>query len=183
MAVDQVSPSEVVTFWRAAGADRWWTKNDDFDATIRSRFLALWHEAAAGGLQDWRSSDDGLLALVIVLDQFPRNMFRGDKRTYATDPLAREVATQAIAAGVDRRVDPVLRQFIYIPFMHSEHLADQERCIELFRAVDEPESAKYAEGHADIVRRFGRFPHRNALLGRATTAEEQAFLESGGFSG
>jgi uncharacterized protein (DUF924 family) len=176
----KITPADIIRFWREAGPDRWWPKDDAFDATIKSRFLELWKQAAAGGLQDWRSSDEGMLALVIVLDQFPRNMFRGDPRTYATDALARDVARRAVDAGADQRVDPALRQFIYMPFMHSEELTDQERCVELFRATD---NEKYAESHADIVRRFGRFPHRNALLGRATTPDEQAFLDSGGFSG
>jgi uncharacterized protein (DUF924 family) len=180
---ETILPADIVAFWREAGADRWWTKNDAFDATIRSRFLGLWHEAAAGGLQDWRDSDEGTLALVIVLDQFPRNIFRGDPRTYATDALARDVARRAVANGVDRRIDPVLQQFIYMPLMHSEELADQARCVELFRAAGDAGNLKYAEGHADIVRRFGRFPHRNAMLGRTTTPDEQAFLDGGGFSG
>jgi uncharacterized protein (DUF924 family) len=178
-----ITPSDIVAFWREAGKERWWKKDDAFDAEIRARFLTLWDDARAGGLQAWRTSDDGLLALVIVLDQFPRNMFRNDARTYASDALAREVASQAIAAGADQRVDPVLRQFLYMPFMHSEALDDQERCIALFRAVGDPENATYADGHAGIVRRFGRFPHRNKILGRRTTAEEQAFLDDGGFSG
>jgi uncharacterized protein (DUF924 family) len=180
---ETISPIDVITFWREAGQERWWKKNDAFDATIRARFLSTWETARVGGLQDWRRSDDGLLALTIVLDQFPRNMFRGDARTYATDALAREVASQAIAAGADTRVEQLLRQFLYMPFMHSEALDDQERCVALFNAAGEPESAKFAEGHADIVRRFGRFPHRNRILGRVTTEDEQAFLDEGGFSG
>jgi uncharacterized protein (DUF924 family) len=180
---ETISPADIIAFWREADADRWWTKNDAFDATIRSRFLGLWNEAAAGGLQGWRDSDEGTLALVIVLDQFPRNMFRSDPRTYATDALAREVARRAVDNGVDRRIDPVLQQFIYMPLMHSEELADQERCVELFRTAGDARNLKYAEGHADIVRRFGRFPHRNATLDRATTPDEQAFLDGGGFSG
>ena len=178
-----ISPADIISFWREAGNERWWRKDDAFDATIRSRFLDLWEEARAGGLSSWRLSDDGLLALVIVLDQFPRNMFRGDARTYATDPLAREVASQAVAAGADKRVDQALQQFLYMPFMHSEDLADQERCVALFSASGEPENTKHAQGHADIVRRFGRFPHRNTILGRSTTAAEQTFLAEGGFSG
>jgi len=183
MTIAGISPAEIVAFWRDAGTERWWKKDDAFDTGIRSRFLALWEHARDGGLSSWRTSDDGLLALVIVLDQFPRNMFRNDARTYATDALAREVASQAIAAGADQRVDRELRQFLYMPFMHSEALDDQERCVALFRAIGEPENAKYADGHADIVRRFGRFPHRNKILGRATTAAEQTFLDEGGFSG
>ena len=183
MTAEQAAPTDIIAFWREAGKERWWKKDDAFDATIRSRFLSVWETARAGGLQDWRTSDDGLLALTIVLDQFPRNMFRGDARTYATDPLAREVASQAIAAGADGRVDQTLRQFLYMPFMHSEALADQERCIALFGAAGEAENAKFAQRHAHIVRRFGRFPHRNKMLGRTTTDEEQAFLDEGGFSG
>src|SRR5262249_16179973 len=102
---ETISPIDIITFWREAGYERWWKKDDAFDATVRARFLALWEDARAGGLQQWRMSDEGLLALTIVLDQFPRNMFRGDARTYATDALAREVASQAIAAGVDKRAD------------------------------------------------------------------------------
>lgn len=177
------SPTDIIAFWRGAGADKWFTKDAAFDDAIRARFLGLWETAAAGGLQAWRGSDDGLLALVIVLDQFPRNMFRGDPRTYATDPLALDAANEALARGVDQRVDPALRQFLYMPFMHSERLADQQRCVDLFRAAGGGDNLKYAENHADIVGRFGRFPHRNAVLGRATTAEEQAFLDAGGFAG
>ena len=142
------------------------TRPDDaFDAEVRRRFLGLWQRAAAGELSSWETSDDGALALVIVLDQFPRNMFRGDIRTYASDRLAREVAHRAIDRGVDARIDPALREFLYLPFMHSEHLADQLRCIELSRAAGHTESLKWAEHHADIIRRFGRFPHRNRLRG------------------
>ena len=176
-----VTPADILAFWREAGRDRWYEKDDGFDAEVRRRYLDLWHEAAAGKLSSWEASDDGALALVIVLDQFPRNMFRDDARTYATDALAREVAGRAIDRGADTRIDPALVEFLYMPFMHSEALADQLRCVELFR--NSPDNVKYAEEHADIIRRFGRFPHRNRLLGRATTPEEQAFLDGGGFSG
>jgi uncharacterized protein (DUF924 family) len=110
-------------------------------------------------------------------------MFRGDIRTYASDALAREVASRAIARGADTRVEAALLEFLYMPFMHSEALADQLRCIELFRQAGNPDNLGYAEDHADIIRRFGRFPHRNRILGRTTTVEEQAFLDGGGFSG
>src|SRR5258705_2319531 len=128
------------------------------------------------------ASDDGAVAVVIVLNEFPRKMCRSDIRTYASDPLAREVAQRAIDSGLDARIDPHLREFLYLPFMHSEQLADQMRCIELSRKAGLAESAKWAEHHADIIRRFGRFPHRNRILGRATTPDEQAFLDEGGFS-
>ena len=173
----------ILAFWREAGYDRWYTKDTAFDDEVRRRYLALWHDAAAGKLTSWEASDDGALALVILLDQFPRNMFRGDPQTYASDGLAREVASRALARGADARVDPGLRDFLYMPFMHSEGLSDQLLCVELFRKSDNAESQKYAEHHADIIRRFGRFPHRNHVLGRATTAEEQVFLDAGGFSG
>ena len=178
----QVTPADILAFWRDAGPDRWYTPDDSFDAEVRQRFLDLWRQAAAGELSSWQASDDGALALVIVLDQFPRNMFRGEIGTYASDPLAREVAARAIERGLDARVDPALREFLYLPLMHSEHLADQLRCIELSRTAGITESAKWAEHHAGIIRRFGRFPHRNRILGRATTPEEQAFLDEGGFS-
>ena len=127
-----------------------------------------------------KHTDDGALALVIVLDQFPRNMFRDDTRIYSSDALAREVAGRAIARGADVRIEPALLEFLYMPLMHSEDLADQLRCIELFRARH-PDKLKYAEVHADIIRRFGRFPHRNRMLGRATTPQEQAFLDGADF--
>ena len=177
-----VTPAEILAFWRDAGPARWYSRDDAFDAEVRRRFLGLWQRAAAGELSSWETSDDGALALVIVLDQFPRNMFRDDIRTYASDAQAREVAHRAVERGVDARIDGALREFLYLPFMHSEHLADQLRCIELSRAAGHTESLKWAEHHANIIRRFGRFPHRNRLLGRATTPEEQVFLDEGGFS-
>jgi uncharacterized protein (DUF924 family) len=177
------TPADVLAFWREAGADRWYLRDDAFDAEIRGRFLATWQRAAGGALSSWEESDDGTLALIIVLDQFPRNMFRQDALTYASDALAREVAGRAIDRDVDRRIDPALREFLYLPFMHSEHPADQQRCVALFLKAGDHKNLKYAEEHADIIRRFGRFPHRNRILGRPITDEEQAFLDAGGFSG
>jgi len=176
-----ITPAGVLAFWREAGRERWYTHDASFDADVRRRFLAVWEKAAAGELASWEAGDDSALALVIVLDQFPRNMFRGDIRAYSSDVLAHEVAGRAIARGADLRVDPALKAFIYMPLMHSEHLADQLRCIELFRG--NAENLKYAEIHADIIRRFGRFPHRNRVLERTTTPDEQAFLDGGGFAG
>jgi len=181
MSVLATTPAGILTFWRDAGRDRWYEKDEAFDADVRRRFLELWRKAAAGSLLPWETSDEGALALTIVLDQFPRNMFRGDAQAYASDALARQVAGRALGRGADARIEPALREFLYMPFMHSEDLADQLRCVELFR--DAPDNLKYAERHADIIRRFGRFPHRNRLLGRPTTPEEQAFLDAGGFSG
>ena len=177
------TPAEILAFWRAAGRDRWYEKDDAFDAEVRSRYLELWHAAAAGELSSWEASDDGALALVIVLDQFPRNMFRGEALAFSSDAAARKVAHRAIIRGADARVDPSLLEFLYLPLEHSEHLTDQLRCVELFRNTDNAENLRYAEEHADIIRRFGRFPHRNHVLGRTTTPEEKAFLDAGGFSG
>ena len=175
-------PAEILTFWREAGRDRWYRRDEAFDAQVRERYLELWRKAAAGELSSWEGTDDGALALTIVLDQFPRNMFRDDALTYSSDELAREVAGRAIDRGADRRIDGALLEFLYLPFMHSEHLPDQLRCIELSRAAGHAENLKWAEHHAGIIRRFGRFPHRNRLLGRPSTPEEQAFLDEGGFS-
>jgi uncharacterized protein (DUF924 family) len=176
------TPADILAFWWEAGADRWYSKDDAFDAEVRRRYLDLWQSASAGELSAWEASDDGALALTIVLDQFPRNMFRGEARAFSSDAKARDVAARAIARGADARIDPQLLEFLYMPFMHSEHLADQLRCVELFRSAPNPDNLRYAEEHAEIIRRFGRFPHRNRVLGRAATAEEQAFLEAGGFS-
>jgi uncharacterized protein (DUF924 family) len=176
-------PGEVLAFWRAAGPEKWFTKDDAFDAEIRDRFLATYEAAANGRLSDWEANAEGALALVIVLDQFPRNMFRGSARIHSADPLARAVADRAVARRYDEQVAPSERTFFYLPFEHSEDRVDQERCVALHRAAGDAEGLKWAEHHADIIRRFGRFPHRNKLLGRVTTAEEQAFLDAGGFGG
>ncbi|MBB4361676.1 uncharacterized protein (DUF924 family) [Bradyrhizobium sp. CIR18] len=181
--VDDIAPSGILAFWREAGRERWYKRNDAFDAEVRRRFLALWQKAVAGELASWEASDDGALALVIVLDQFPRNMFRGTSQAFASDAQARDVARRAIDRGVDERIDPVLLEFVYLPFMHSEHLPDQLRCVALFQNTENAENLKYAREHADIIQRFGRFPHRNRLLGRDSTEEEQAFLDKGGFAG
>lgn len=176
------SASEVLAFWNQAGPDKWYVKDADFDRAIRDNFLATYEAAALGALNDWELTPDGALALVIVLDQFPRNLFRGSARAFATDPLARDVTNRALDKGFDGKVDAALRAFFYLPLMHSEELKDQERCVDLCRAFSE-HNLKYAEEHAEIIRRFGRFPHRNPVLRRDTTAEEKAFLEGGGFAG
>ncbi|MBW7973953.1 DUF924 family protein [Bradyrhizobium sp. BR 10289] len=179
----KIGPAGVLAFWREAGRERWYKRDDAFDNEVRRRFLPLWEKAVAGELASWEANDEGALALVIVLDQFPRNMFRGTREAFASDPLARDVARRALARGVDKRIDPILLEFLYMPFMHSEHLPDQLHCVALFQGTDNAENLKYAREHADIIQRFGRFPHRNRLLGRDTTADEQAFLDGGGFSG
>jgi uncharacterized protein (DUF924 family) len=177
------TPQDVLAFWQEAGPDRWYKKDESFDAAIRARFLAAYEAAARGDLSHWEARADGALALLLVLDQFPRNMFRGQAKSFAADPLARAVADRAIARGFDRQHPMPYRTFFYLPFEHSESLADQERCLALARTTGDAEIVKWAEIHADIIRRFGRFPHRNAVLGRTTTPQEQAFLDAGGFAG
>jgi uncharacterized protein (DUF924 family) len=176
-------PEAILAFWRAAGPTKWFERDDALDAEIRARFLAACEAAAAGRLEHWQATADGTLALLILLDQFPRNLFRGDARAFATDAAARALAERAIVRGTDRLFPLPERRFFYLPLMHSENLADQERCIALCRDAGDAEGEKYAETHADVIRRFGRFPHRNRALGRATTEQERAFLDGGGFGG
>jgi uncharacterized protein (DUF924 family) len=177
------SPETVLAFWRAAGPDKWFKKDESFDAEIRRRFLPTYEAAAEGKLSSWEATPEGALALLLVLDQFPRNMFRGSARIYAADPVARAVVKHAIARGFDRQVPKTEALFFDLPFSHSEDPADHERGVAQARASGDPERIKWAEHHADIIRRFGRFPHRNALLGRTTTPEEQKFMDEGGFGG
>jgi uncharacterized protein (DUF924 family) len=172
----------VVAFWREAGPALWFAKNAEFDRRFRERFLTLHEAAARGELAGWLATPEGALALVVLLDQFPRNAFRGTPHMYATDVLARQVADAAIAAGHDQAVEKAIRKFFYLPFGHSEKLADQERSVALCKALGQLDLA-HAEGHRDIVRRFGRFPHRNPILGRSMTKEEQRYLDSGGYQG
>jgi uncharacterized protein (DUF924 family) len=172
----------LVAFWRDAGPARWFAKDEAFDARFRDRYLT-WHDRAARReLDAWLAHPEGSLALLLLLDQFPRNAFRGTAHMFATDPLARHLAHQALAAGHDQAFEPALRPFFYLPFMHSEDLADQERCVELHAGLG-PGKDHHARVHRDVIRRFGRFPHRNPLLGRETTAEQAAFLAEGGFAG
>jgi uncharacterized protein (DUF924 family) len=174
--------AEVVEFWREAGPARWFAKDPQFDQRFRARFLALHEAAARGELSSWLEEPETTLALCLLLDQFPRNAFRGTPRMYATDAMARGVADSAIRRGHDRAIEPALSLFIYLPFGHSEALADQQRSVALSRRLGQP-SLAHAEGHRDIVQRFGRFPHRNPILARTMTPEEQRFLDEGGFAG
>ena len=174
------SPADVIAFWQEAGPPKWFKKNPDFDDEIRARFEALHHAAARRELDSWAETADGALALLLLLDQFPRNIWRNSAHAFATDPLAKMFAERAVAAGFDRMAPPQLQNFFHLPFEHSEALADQDRAVAL--AVD-ADALKWAEIHRGIIVRFGRFPHRNAALGRVTTAEEQAFLDGGGFGG
>lgn len=174
--------ADLLRFWRDAGPRRWFRKDVAFDAELRGRFLACHEAAARGELRGWTIEAGPCLALVLVLDQFPRNAFRGTARAWSTDALARVVAQRALEQRFDAQFDPDLRNFFYLPFMHSEWLHDQELALERTQGLG-TEAPKHAVIHHAIIRRFGRFPHRNALLGRRTTREEQAFLDEGGFAG
>ena len=174
--------NDVVGFWKQAGMERWFRGGPDFDAEFRNRFRDAHMAAARRELDAWMETADGALALIVLLDQFPRNCFRGTGHMYATDPLALAFARQAIGAGHDAAVEIELRMFFYLPFAHSERLEDQEESVRLSEPLG-AETLGHATGHRDIIARFGRFPHRNPMLGRVTTAEEQAFLDAGGFKG
>jgi uncharacterized protein (DUF924 family) len=180
---DKPTPAEIVSFWQNAGPDRWFEKDAAFDEQIRSRFLGMHEAAASGKLTEWEASAEGALALLILLDQFPRNMFREQARAFATDPLARSIAAGALVRGFDAKVPADMRGFFYLPFEHSENLTDQERAVAFYKAIGDADGLKWAELHAGIIRRFGRFPHRNRILGRVTTPDEQTFLDAGGFDG
>ena len=182
-----LAANDVIDFWRQAGPGKWFTADPGFDEDIRSRFGPLHLIAARAEILDWTRSPMGALALVILLDQFPRNLYRGSAHAFATDPLALSIARRAVDAGQDLQLPADLRSFLYMPFEHSERLEDQDRSLALFTAMrgatGEEGMLPWAVLHRDIIVRFGRFPHRNACLGRATTLEEQAFLDAGGFHG
>jgi uncharacterized protein (DUF924 family) len=166
-----VTPAEIVAFWRDAGPEKWFKKDENFDAELRARFLAA-HEAAAKGQFDgWEATAEGALALLLLLDQVSRNMFRNDAHAFAADEKARGIAARALTRGFDAAI-PGMRSFFFLPFEHSEDMADQELAMRLFKAAGDEDGLKWAALHADIIRRFGRFPHRNKVLGRESTPEE-----------
>jgi uncharacterized protein (DUF924 family) len=183
---------EVLDFWFGpAGSpeygrprEAWFKKSEAFDEAIRARFLDLHAQAADGQLHAWQAAPDSLLALIVVLDQFPRNLFRGTSRAFATDAQALAAAQLAVDRGLDRLLSPVQRWFVYLPFEHAEDLALQRRCLELFEGLrggaDSADTIDYARRHYEIITRFGRFPHRNAVLGRVSTPEEIEFLKQPG---
>jgi uncharacterized protein (DUF924 family) len=187
---------EILRFWfgtppnQARYAERrklWFSKNPELDQEIRDRFMAVYEQAASGKLEHWQQAPDRCLALLIVLDQFSRNMFRNSPRSFAADAKALLIAKTAIARGLDQQLEPVQRIFMYLPLEHSENLEDQLQSVKYFRdlAAIDPELSDvsdYAVRHYDVIKRFGRFPHRNAILGRETTPEEALFLQQPGSS-
>lgn len=180
-----VTPEEVVRFWvDEVGEAGWFVAQPDLDARIVARFLAAWQAARDGRLAGWCTAPEGALAYVILTDQFPRNMFRGDARAFSTDAAARTAARTAAAKGIDLRVPEPQRAFLYLPFEHSEHMADQDWCIALMQNRLPQTGGGFllhARAHREMIRRFGRFPFRNAALGRASTPEEEVFLAAGGY--
>ncbi|MBA4799961.1 MAG: DUF924 domain-containing protein [Rhizobiales bacterium] len=181
------SPHDVIECWLRHGPEAWFSRNEALDAEIEADYADLHFKASRCELSDWEETPEGTLALLLLLDQFPRNLFRGSAHSYATDPLARTTAHRALAKGFDKRVEPVLRPFFYLPFEHSEEMEDQRFSVSLFEKhrdeTGDAEPLKWAIVHLELIERFGRFPHRNAALGRQTTAEEQAYLDDDGFKG
>lgn len=175
-------PDDVIAFWREIGPKGWYDGTVELDDRIRTRFLPLWQSARSGGLDNWRDTPEGALALILVLDQFPRNMFRDHPDSFATDHQALTEASRAIAAGHDLQIAPPLQQFFYVPFMHSEDIVAQNRGVTLFAERMPGENLRHARAHEAVIARFGRFPWRNAALNRANTAEEIAYLEEGGYA-
>jgi uncharacterized protein (DUF924 family) len=176
------SHGEVVRFWRDAGPKAWFAKDETFDGRCRA-FEKAHHAAARRELASWENDAESALALVLLLDQIPRNIYRNSPHAFATDWLAQAVALRAIDRGFDAATEVELRVFFYLPLEHAEDLALQEGCLRLMTALGNEEYMRYARLHYDIIACFGRFPHRNAILGRASTPEELAFLAEGGFAG
>jgi uncharacterized protein (DUF924 family) len=173
-------PGAVLGFWREAGAGKWFNGGAAFDEECRTRFLDAHLKASRREFDGWLDDAEDALALVLLLDQIPRNVFRRSGHAFATDGLAREVAKRAVEAGFDQRIDAPMRLFFYMPFEHSEDMADQDRSVELVSAMGDAGYTDYARRHRDVIARFGRFPHRNAALGRVSTPEERAWLDAGG---
>ena len=184
---------EILTFWfgdpsglTAQNRKEWFAKDPAFDQAIRDRFLPVYEQAAAGLLDHWQDTAAGVLVLILVLDQFPRNLFRGEPRSFATDGKALALTQHAIARGLDQTLPLIQRWFVYLPLMHSEDLQIQHQSVEMFRQfAADPEtqsSYPYAIKHREVIEQFGRFPHRNAILGRGNTLEETAFLKQPGSS-
>ncbi len=175
-----ISTGDVVAFWEEAGSAKWFNGGEAFDRQCDERLREAHFAAARREYESWMDSAQGALALLILLDQIPRNIFRGSGHAFATDSLALHYAARAVDAGLDRRIEPLLRAFVYLPFEHSEAMDDQQRSVALFATLGNEEYARYAQAHLDVIERFGRFPHRNRALGRTNTPEEQAWLDAGG---
>ena len=183
--MNQETVTSVIKFWFAEETKPlWFNSSPGFDAQLKERFLTTYQDAAQDNLEAWESTAEGALALVIILDQFPLNMFRGQKASFATEVKSREVAKRALTHHFDSQLSNEQKIFLYMPFMHSESLEDQDRSLALFKAAGLKDNLKFAQHHREIVKRFGRFPHRNQILGRESTQEEIDWLASDeGFKG
>lgn len=180
--------AELIAAWRAAGHRKWFARDAAFDAALDAEFGAAHRQAATGAFADWVETAEGALALVLLTDQLSRNLHRGSALAFASDPLARAASEAALVRAVDKATPPILRPFLYMPFVHAEDAVLQARAVALFtpyaeESGDPREHRRYALIHQDVIRRFGRFPHRNAVLGRASTEAERRFLHDGGFAG
>ena len=172
--------TDVIAFWQGAGPGKWFNGGADFDRECNERLRDAHFAAARREFEAWMEDAQGALALLILLDQIPRNIFRNSGHAFATDSLALHYAARVVDAGLDRGIDPLLRAFVYLPFEHSESMGDQRKSVALFNALGNQNYANYAQAHLDVIERFGRFPHRNRALGRINTPEEQAWLDAGG---
>ena len=175
--------ADVLKFWFGLQPKQWWNGGPGLDHSIRQKFLKLWAKKRQLPVDAFLDDPLTAVAAAIVFDQFPRNMFRSHADAYSTDHIALAIAKAAVAKGLDEGLPKAERKFLYMPFLHSEDLEDQDRALLLFTKIADDEQIKYAHHHRDIIARFGRFPHRNAILGRGTTPEEQKFLDDGGFKG
>jgi uncharacterized protein (DUF924 family) len=180
---DIAAPNDILDFWADAGGKKWWMKDESFDAEIRHRFGTTLEAAERGELDDWQTTPDGALALIIVLDQFSRNLYRNSAKAFSNDPKALTAAKAALDRGDDEKMREDIMVFAYLPLEHSENIGDQRQCLELMKATGTEAYINAGQQHYDIIEQFGRFPHRNKVLGRDTTPAEQAFLDAGGFSG
>ena len=178
-----MTPQDITAFWFAAGETRWFTKDAGFDGALKVRFGKAWAEARNGAFDDWGDTPEGALGLVLLLDQVPRNIHRGSPLAFATDARALSLAKASIGRGFHWQLTAPQAMWLLMPLEHSENIDDQWRCLSLFQSLGLNEMAYWARLHLDIITRFGRFPHRNRVLGRASTKDELAFLASGGFSG
>ncbi|WP_136635228.1 DUF924 family protein [Pseudooceanicola onchidii] len=180
-----VSPDEILTFWLdEIGSDGWYNASDDLDDTIRTRFGSAWTAASEGSYSLWLTYPTGTLAYIILTDQFPRNMFRGEGKAFATDDISRAAAKMAIDRNWDMKIDEPARQFFYLPLMHSENLCDQDRCVRLMKErmpIAGASNLLHAKAHREVIRQFGRFPYRNEALSRRGTSGESSYLEDGGY--
>lgn len=183
MTPEATPPEAIVKFWRDAGPEMWFVKSDSFDEAINQNFAPLPEQANSGGLDHWMQNAASALALILVLDQFPRNLHRNSAKAWAHDDKARDYARKAIEEQYDETYEMPLKRFFYLPFMHSEKLEEQQYCLDLCQKAEDQEGVDFAQLHYDIIERFGRFPHRNEVLGRKSSTEELSFLADGGFHG